>query len=144
MELTITVLTAVFCMFYLAFGFALGIFREWAFTDLEFGSTRTRRICAFFCFPLSTATFWEFGSPHAVSEEGCYDSYNICDIIGGGLCYWILVAFVWPLTILWLIPGFFVVALMGIIICLEKLKDKFCNGNHSFEKRIKSNFGIPV
>ena len=85
-------LIALSTICYLAFGFYLGIVRErlWAWIDGDGMGLAGwgRSACVVFCFPVTT--YWMPSEPLTLLAE-----------LGGGWAYWLVIAFVWPLTIAW-------------------------------------------
>ena len=87
---------------YLALGFFLGIFREWAAQALNSRRNDFDRqmVAATTMFPFSMAT----------RGDRLPDRPQMLDATGGGFAYWIVVAFLWPVIMLmiiytWLVFG---------------------------------------
>lgn len=100
---------------YLAFGFALGVMREWAAQSIEKGDgSLMRRFCAYLSFPCSMSDrhgfindFFKTDIPLSVQP--------MLEHTGGGFFYWNATALVWPILVFWscYIVAFFTVCVLA-------------------------------
>jgi len=107
---------------YLAIGFCFGIFREWAWQGRSVREDHPWRYrAASFCFPISST---------APGTE-----LTFVKNMGGGILYWILIAFVWPFCLIWTIFVFFSDA-------LESLSQKIKIAGQPFEQWVRGKCDI--